>query len=157
MNVTAAIVTLCFGTIIGYLGQRSRLCFIGGIRDYYLVKDSYLVKGVLGFFLGATISLLVFSLVGLIPSFPWFSYNGATPISGDPLGSAGSLSARIIIAIAGGFGLGFFAVQSGGCPFRQHVMAAEGSKSAMAYLAGFYLAAVIFHAYVAEWIKTIFL
>jgi len=133
------------------------MCFIAGIRDTYLVKDSYLIKGVLGFFLGAVISFTLFNLVGLIQSFPWFAYNGATPLPGDPLGSAGSLFSRIPLAIIGGFGLGFFAVLSGGCPFRQHVMAAEGSKSAMAYLAGFYLAAVIFHAYIGELIKALLL
>ena len=37
--MTAAVATLMIGLILGYLGQRSRMCFIGGIRDFILVRD----------------------------------------------------------------------------------------------------------------------
>jgi hypothetical protein len=36
-----------------------------------------------------------------------------------------------------------------GCPLRQHVLAAQGAKSSITYLAGFFVGAVIFHAWTA--------
>ena len=45
---TAMIVTfssLGLGLIVGYLGQRSRMCSIGGLRDFVLVRDTGLLKG----------------------------------------------------------------------------------------------------------------
>src|SRR5260221_10342881 len=49
MGGTPLIVTfssLGLGLIVGYLGQRSRMCSIGGLRDFVLVRDTGLLKGV---------------------------------------------------------------------------------------------------------------
>ena len=48
-----ALVTLLMGVVLGYLAQRSRICFIGGLRDFILVRDTELVKGAIAFFLTA--------------------------------------------------------------------------------------------------------
>ena len=61
--MTAAIATLVIGVILGYLGQRSRMCFVGGIRDFILVRDTALLKGLVAFGLTAW---LAFPLVSLI-------------------------------------------------------------------------------------------
>jgi hypothetical protein len=58
-----AIATLVVGLIVGYLAQRSRMCFIGGLRDFILVRDTELLKGVGAFFITAW---LAFSLAGYI-------------------------------------------------------------------------------------------
>ena len=55
--MTLALCTLAAGFVIGWLGQRSRMCFIGGYRDHLLVRDKQLLKGTLAFFLGAWRSL----------------------------------------------------------------------------------------------------
>ncbi len=124
--------TLVIGGIIGYLGQRSRFCIVSGVRDYYLLKDSYRIKGLLGLVIGVLLSIMIFKLVG-------------GDVSGFPMlvqmESMGFLGASII----GGLGIGFFSVLAEGCPFRQHVMAAEGSESAMTYLLGFYIGIVYFN------------
>jgi len=123
--------TLIVGVLIGYLGQRSRFCIISGIRDAYLVRNFYRIKGLLGLIIGAVLGFTAFKFMGGdVPNFP-------APIQ---IESAGYLIASII----GGLGLGFFSVLAEGCPFRQHVMAAEGRQSAMFYLAGFYLGIVYF-------------
>src|SRR3989304_1203886 len=44
---------LIAGVILGYLGQRSRMCFVGGIRDFILVRDTYLLRGLFAFGLTA--------------------------------------------------------------------------------------------------------
>ena len=56
-----ALVTLLMGVILGYLAQRSRMCFIGGLRDFILVRDKELLKGVAAFFVTAW---LAFSAAG---------------------------------------------------------------------------------------------
>ena len=51
-----SITSLCVGIIVGYLGQRSRMCTIGGLRDYVLVRDTDLLKGVLALLVGSWIA-----------------------------------------------------------------------------------------------------
>jgi uncharacterized protein len=128
--MTAAIATLVIGVIIGYLGQRSRMCFVGGIRDFILVRDTYLLRGLIAFGLTAW---LAFPLVGL--------FSGSRPVS---FASADVIT--ILLTVIGGFGVGYFSTLANGCPFRQHVLAAQGVRSSIAYLAGFLAGAVIFHA-----------
>lgn len=123
--------TLIVGVLIGYLGQRSRFCIISGIRDFYLLKDIHRLKGLLGLIVGAAIGFIVFKFVGgALPEFPMLK----------GIESMGYLVATIV----GGVGMGFFSILAEGCPFRQHVMAAEGRESAAFYLLGFYIGIVYF-------------
>lgn len=133
--MTAAIATLVLGFILGYLGQRSRLCFISGYRDVVLTGDSTLLKGVIGGFLGAVAGYAVFSLLGgAVPEFP-------TLMRTPELGST-----RVwITTIVSGLGVGFVGVLGGGCPFRMHVLAAEGRRTYWYYLLGLYLGLVFFN------------
>jgi uncharacterized membrane protein YedE/YeeE len=131
--MTAAIATLVIGTILGYLGQRSRMCFVGGVRDYMLVRDTSLLRGLGAFGLTAWVA---FPLAGLL--------TGSRPIA---LGLGDALT--IALTVAGGFGLGYLSTLANGCPLRQHVLAAQGAKSSMTYLAGFLAGAVVFHAWVS--------
>ena len=131
--MTAAVVTLVIGAVLGYLGQRSRMCFVGGIRDFILVRDGYLLKGLIAFGLTAWLG---FSLVGLLV--------GARP---GPYGVSDAVT--VVFTILGGFGVGYFSALANGCPLRQHVLAAQGVRSSIAYLAGFFAGAVIFHSWTA--------
>ena len=131
--MTAAVATLVIGAVLGYLGQRSRMCFVGGIRDFILVRDGYLLKGLIAFGLTAWLG---FSLVGLLV--------GARP---GPYGVSDAVT--VVFTILGGFGVGYFSALANGCPLRQHVLAAQGVKSSIAYLAGFFAGAVIFHSWTA--------
>jgi len=130
--MTAAISTFIIGIILGYLGQRSRMCFVGGIRDFVLVRDTYLLRGLIAFGLTAW---LTFPMTGLTL--------GSRPLSfTNPDGVA------ILLTIFGGFGVGYVSTLANGCPFRQHVLAAQGVRSSIAYLAGFLAGAVIFHYWI---------
>ena len=131
----AGIATLILGVVIGYLGQRSRLCFISGYRDYILTRDTNLLKGVGGAFLGALGGFILFYfLKGNVPAFPmWLT----TPLPG--------FNVDWLIAIFGGLAVGLVGVFSGGCPFRMHVLAAEGKKSYWFYLFGFYIGLVFYN------------
>jgi len=142
--------TLGAGFIIGYLAQRTRMCFIGGVRDYYLIRDAYLAKGAIGFLIGALIVIAVSSLFTSVPGWPWIVSKGLLPIPGAPLSSVAStpLWVHMLLAVIGGLGLGLFSVLAGGCPLRQHVMASDGNISATAYLIGFYLGAIALTAFI---------
>ncbi len=124
----AGIATLVLGFVIGYLGQRSRLCFISGYRDFFLTRDSTLLKGVFGAFFGALAGFILFHfLKGSVPAFPLFSF---TPL---PI-----LNVGLILTMIAGLGVGVVGTLAGGCPFRMHVLAAEGRKTYWYYLLGFY-------------------
>ena len=71
--------TLIAGLIIGYLAQRARMCFIGGTRDFVLVKDTHLIKAPLFFFIGAAAVFSVSYLFTSVPKWPWFVTGGFAP------------------------------------------------------------------------------
>ena len=129
----AAIATLVAGVVLGYLGQRSRMCFVGGIRDFMLVRDRYLLRGLAAFGLTAW---LAFPLVAAI---------GGAGVG--PFGLPDALTA--ILTVCGAFGVGYVSTLANGCPFRQHVLAAQGVVSSGTYVAGFFAGAVIFHVWAA--------
>jgi uncharacterized protein len=131
--MTAAVATLVIGVVLGYLGQRSRMCFVGGIRDFILVRDTYLLKGLIAFGLTAWLG---FPLIGLL--------SGSRPAS-----FAVADAVTVGLTVLGGFGVGYGSVLANGCPLRQHVLAAQGVRSSVAYLGGFFAGAVLFHAWIA--------
>ena len=127
------VTTLVVGFVLGYLGQRSRMCFVGGIRDFMLVRDTALLKGLVAFALTA-----------------WIAFPLARLVAGSPPAAVGLADAvTVALTIAGGFGVGYFSTLANGCPLRQHVLAAQGAKSSMMYLAGFFAGAVVFHWWVS--------
>ena len=130
--MTAAIATLLIGIILGYLGQRSRMCFVGGIRDFILIRDTYLLRGLAAFGITAWVA------------FPLFSF-----IAGSPTATFDTADViTIALTVVGGFGVGFVSTLANGCPFRQHVLAAQGVVSSSAYLLGFFGGALVFHLWV---------
>jgi uncharacterized membrane protein YedE/YeeE len=135
----ASLATLVLGILIGYMGQRSKFCTISGIRDFFMLKDSFRFKGLLGLIAGSAVGYIAFKFLGGdIPNFPL----------GMGLGSPSVL----IVGIVGSMGMGFFSVFAEGCPFRQHVMAAEGKVSGLLYLLGFYLGIVYFNVVTIKWL-----
>lgn len=136
------VATLIVGVLIGYLGQRSRFCIVSGIRDCFLLRNYYRIKGLLGLIIGAVLGFIAFKFMGgAVPNFPM-------PIQ---IGSVGLLIASIL----GGVGIGFYSVLAEGCPFRQHVMAAEGRGSAMLYLLGFYVGIAYFYVVTIKFLELI--
>lgn len=136
--------SLGVGLIVGYLGQRSRMCSIGGLRDFVLVRDTGLLKG--------AAALLVTA---------WVAFGAIRVIAGTDAGhgllAAGTTPSglRACIAIlAGAILLGFVATLSGACPLRQHVLAGQGRIGAWAFLAGFYLAAVVYTSWISPTVSS---
>lgn len=129
----AALASLTVGVVIGFVGQRSRMCFVAGIRDYIIVRDTFLLKGLVSFGLVAWIGFPLSGLVG-----------------GEFVGEFGRpVLQTALLAIGGGFGVGYFSVLANGCPFRQHVLAGQGTGGSLVYLGGFFTGALTFHLWVA--------
>lgn len=179
-----AIASLTLGIIIGYMGQRSRMCFIGGIRDYVIVRDTFLLKGFIGFLVTAIIMFMILNSMGVyLKDYPWYDkkpemisltdyalgaeqayavcdlpqqaiFGFAKDIPGISMGGL-TVSYTALLMIIGGLSLGFFSTMANGCPFRQHVMAASGNKSAWVYLLGFYVGILVYDFFIADWLKAL--
>ena len=128
-----AIASLVVGIVIGFVGQRSRMCFVGGIRDWILVRDTFLLKGLIAFVVVVFVGYPVAAAAGGVPNGDF----------GFPITSA------IVLTVIGGFGVGYVSILANGCPFRQHVLASQGAGSSMMYLLGFFAGAPIFHTIVS--------
>jgi uncharacterized membrane protein YedE/YeeE len=140
---TIGLSTLVLGIIVGYLGQRSRFCTISGIRDFFLVKDSYRLKGLIGIVIG---SVLGFALVNKLGgTLDYFTNPGGwefMPMLRDGLNVTHVI--MIPLSAVGAFLMAYFSVMAEGCPFRQHVMAGEGRSSGILYIGGL-VAGVVFY------------
>ncbi len=127
----AFIATLVIGLVLGYLGQRSRFCAVSGFRDWFLIRDTRLLKGYGALLAGGVLGYAFFKLIGgKILNYPL----------GMDIGTAGGAAVIAIAAI----GMAYFSTLADGCPFRQHVAAATGSTTSLLYLLGFYTGIVYF-------------
>ena len=106
------ILSIIGGIAFGIISQKSRLCFAGGLRDLFLVREGWglLVIGIL--FVG----ILIYNLV-----------NGSfhLSIADQPIAHTEALW-----NILGMYVAGFAATLLGGCPLRQIVLAGSGSGDA---------------------------
>jgi len=112
------VIALGAGLLIGALAQRSRFCITGNIANFLAARDYKMASGVLGM-LGAAV---VVSL--MTGSF----HPGLQAQPGSHLAYGWSFL---------GMGLvGMTSVMIGGCPFRQVVLASQGSTDAAAAVLG---------------------
>lgn len=142
--------SIIIGLVIGFLGQRSRMCFIGGFRDFLLVKDKELLKGTISFFVSAWLTIYILNFIGYL--FPALKEITTVKLSSYPSILNAFLSKFGVISIIGGFGIGIFSTLSGGCPLRQHVLAGQGRIGSIVYLAGFYIGIIIYYLLIARFI-----
>ncbi len=115
------------GLVIGVLAQRSRLCMVGGIRDFIMFRDAHLLYGF--------VAIFVVALVGNLAV-------GAFKIgfAGQPVAHTDGLWNFLGMALAG-----WAAVLLGGCPLRQLVAAAEGNTDSALTVMGTIFGAAVSH------------
>jgi YedE family putative selenium metabolism protein len=121
------LISLGAGLLVGFLAQRSRMCFAGAFRDLILVKDGYLVAGVVSVLLSA----LVFNLI--LGQFK-------LGFEGQPIAHSSHLWNFLGMAL-----LGLAAVLAGGCPLRQSVLSGEGDTDAAVTVTGLIAGAASAH------------
>jgi len=143
--------TLIVGLVVGFLGQRSRFCTISGVRDFYLLKDPYRLKGIIGIFVGAVVG---FSLVNILGGSLQDFKSGSFQIM--PMLSNGlDVQPFILVPLSaiGAFGMAYFSVMAEGCPFRQHVMAGEGRLSGIIYIVGLTVGVIFFNIVIVPFLQ----
>ena len=121
------IMSLVGGLIVGIVAQRSRLCFIGGIRDAILFKNFHLLFG----FVAILVTVLVGNLI---------TGNFHLSIADQPIAHT-----EWIWNILGLYLVGFGSVLLGGCPLRQVVLAGSGNSDSAVTVLGFFVGAAICH------------
>jgi uncharacterized membrane protein YedE/YeeE len=147
--IAVPIVTLILGLIIGWLGQRSGFCSIGGFRDFFMFKHTRLLFGFLALIGGAFIGYLVFKILfpAAFEGFFWVLGKGLMPVPGAP--ASLTVAAYIILAIVGGIAVGLIGVLLGGCPLRQLVMTSEGNLKSLFFVIGMAIGSVVYTAWVS--------
>lgn len=123
------IVSLIAGLLAGALAWRSRMCLSGGIRDYMLVRDTYLLKIYAVIFLAAFAGNQYFGFFNLA-------------YAGQPLAHTMHLWNFL-----GMFLTGLAAVLAGGCPLRQLILSGEGNVDALFCVLGMLAGAGIAHSF----------
>ncbi len=124
---TGIAVSLIAGLVIGFLGQRSRLCFAGGIRDIFLMRSWHLLSGVLVIFAVVLIGNLVMGDFHL-------------GFADQPVAHSAHLWNFLGMAM-----VGLAAILLGGCPFRQLVLAGSGNTDSVLTVFGMLTGAALAH------------
>ncbi len=119
--------SLGIGLLIGALGQRSRLCFAGGIRDMILFRSTHLLSGFVAVLVGAL--ALNLALGQFKAGF-----------SGQPTEHSAHLWNFLGMAL-----VGLVSALLGGCPFRQLVLAAQGNGDSVVAVLGMLVGAAFAH------------
>lgn len=120
-------IALTAGLIFGILAQRTRLCLIGGIRDFVIFGDFYLLSGFL--------AILIVALVG---NLALGSFH--LGLQGQPIAHTDGLWNFLGMTLAG-----FGSALLGGCPLRQLVSASEGNADSAVTVFGLITGAAIAH------------
>jgi len=121
------ILSLAAGLLVGALAQRSRLCFVGGIRDFLMFRDTYLLTGMVVIFLTVLAGMLITGKFQL-------------GFTGQPLAHNDGVFNFLGMALAG-----LASTLLGGCPLRQLVSAAEGNSDSAVTVLGLMAGAAFAH------------
>jgi len=121
------IASFAIALVVGVLAQKSRLCTVGGIRDFILFKDTRL--------LSAFVVILLTVLVGNLALGSFKAGFALQPVS----------HSSHIWNFAGMVLVGWGSVMLGGCPFRQLILASEGNGDSAVTVIGMVVGAAFAH------------
>lgn len=127
------LISLFAGLIVGALAQRTRLCMVGGIRDFILFRDSKLLMGFLAVFVSALIANLLLSAA---TDGSYFTLS----MTGQPIAHTDGLWNFLGMLLAG-----FACVLLGGCPLRQLILSGEGNTDSVFVVLGLLTGAAFSH------------
>ena len=126
-------IALAIGLVVGFIAQRTRMCFVGGWRDLFLVKDTYLFSGIAAFFIAALITNYAVGNFAADGLYHWGFAN-------QPVAHTDHLWNFL------GMGLvGLAATLLGGCPLRQLILSGEGNTDAAVTVLGLVAGAALAH------------
>ena len=123
----AVIVSLLAGLIVGGLAQYTRLCMVGGIRDFILFKETRLLIGFIAIFVAALVGNLIIGKFN--PGF-----------LEQPVAHSDGLWNFLGMLLAG-----YGCCLLGGCPLRQLVLTGEGNSDSAITFLGLLIGAAFSH------------
>lgn len=118
-------ISLGAGLLVGALAQRTRLCFMGAWRDIFLVRNTYLLTGVLACLVGA----LTFNIL-----FGQFKLG----FENQPMAHTHHLWNFLAMTL-----VGLAAALLGACPLRQLILSGQGDNDAAVTVLGMFAGAAI--------------
>ena len=121
------LISLVAGLITGAVALKTRMCLSGGFRDFFLVKDTFLLKIYGLIFLSAMVANFFFGTFKL-------------GFTGQPLAHTMHLWNFLGLYL-----VGVTATLLGGCPLRQLIMAADGNTDAGVCVLGMLAGAGVAH------------
>ena len=113
-----ALMSLFAGLVIGWLAQRSRFCAVSALRNFMMIGDSQLLKGIIAF--TVTAFAANYALGHFNPGF-----------DNQPLAHGDQLWNFLAMVLSG-----LALTLAGGCPGRQLVMAGEGDTDSGLFMFG---------------------
>lgn len=125
-------ISLLVGLGVGFLAQKTRMCFVGGWRDIIMVRDTYLFGGIAAFFIGALIAN--YALGNFASGFYHWGFSGQ-PVAHD----------NHLWNFLGMLLVGLVATLLGGCPLRQTILSGEGDTDAAVTVLGLFAGAAFAH------------
>lgn len=127
------IISLIAGLLVGAMAQKTRLCMVGGIRDFVLFKDVKLLSGFVAVFAAALVVNLI--LTGSTEG-TYFTLS----MTDQPVAHVDGLWNALGMLLAG-----FACTLLGGCPLRQLVLAGEGNTDSAVTVLGLMVGAAFAH------------
>ncbi len=127
------IISLIAGLLVGAMAQKTRLCMVGGIRDFVLFKDVKLLSGFVAVFAAALVVNLI--LTGATEG-TYFTLS----MTDQPVAHVDGLWNALGMLLAG-----FACTLLGGCPLRQLVLAGEGNTDSAVTVLGLMVGAAFAH------------
>jgi len=124
---------LGIGFLLGFMAQRTRLCFVGAWRDIFLVKDFHLISGIGAFFIAAIVTNYIAGNFGAEGIYHWGFMN-------QPVAHTDHLWNFFSMGL-----LGLAATQIGGCPLRNLILSGEGDTDAGVTVLGYLAGAAVAH------------
>lgn len=121
------IIALVGGLIVGALAQKTRLCFVGGIRDLILFKDTYLISGFLAIFVAVLVGNLIIG-------------NFTLGFTNQPIAHNDGVWNFLGMVV-----VGWGSVLLGGCPLRQLILSGEGNTDSVIAVVGMVVGAAFAH------------
>jgi len=172
VKVYLSIVIGLIGIIVGFLAQRSRMCFVAGFRDYLLVRDRELLLGLFTFLVTIwMLTSIMYSMNILKKGIPEYGdivvrsqvemeISGMNirhlKLFGGLSGVSSIMNKFLIISLGGGWLMGILSTFVGGCVLRQHVLIAQGNIDSLYYIIGFYCAVFVYYNFLSRFVVNLY-
>jgi len=124
-------ISVAVGLAVGFLAQRTRLCFMAGWRDLFLIKNAHYFGGIAAFFVAVLITNYVAGNFGSNGYYHWGFTNEPAAVDNQ----LWNFMSMVLV----GMGTALL----GGCLLRQTILSGEGDNDAGFALLGLFVGAPV--------------